>query len=115
MASATVCLLVEGNMSEGIFLPSKFPDYIQAGRPVIALSPPIGTIADLSSHQGVTQVSVADPEAIEAAIACHYDAFATGGMASLEPSRELRQEYDGARIGRQLQELFAGLSTRSPI
>jgi len=115
IASATVCLLVEGNMPEGIFLPSKFPDYIRAGKPVIALSPSEGTIADLGSERGVTQVSVANPAAIEAAIARHYEAFARGQLASLEPSRELAQHYDGTRIGQQLAGLFAGLIARAPV
>jgi hypothetical protein len=115
IASATVCLLVEGNMPEGIFLPSKFPDYVYAGKPVIALSPSIGTIADLSSHQGVTQVSVADPAAIEAAIARHYDAFVGGKIAELKPSHDLRELYDGARIGHQLKDIFAGLAARPPV
>ena len=115
MAAATVCLLVEGNMPEGIYLPSKFPDYIRACKPVIALSPTTGTIADLLPCRGVTQVPVDNPSSIETAIARHYAAFSSGQMASLEPSDELQQQYDGARIGRLIRDLCTDLATRSAL
>jgi hypothetical protein len=115
MSSAAVCLLVEGNMPEGIFLPSKFADYIQSRKPVIALSPATGTIADLLPANGVTQVQVDSPSAIEAAIVRYYEAFASGQIASLQPDETLVQQYDGARIGRVLRNLCAELAVRSPI
>ncbi len=113
IASATVCLLVEGNMSEGIYLPSKFADYIQSRKPVIALSPSVGTIEDLSPRTGVTRVNVDDPQGIESAIARHYDAFAAGQLASLEPGEDLVRQYDGVRIGNLLRSLCADLAGRS--
>lgn len=109
IAHATVCLLVEGNMAEGIYLPSKFADYIAAGRPVIALSPPIGTIADLQPSIGVMRVSVEDERAIVRALTAHYDAFAEGRIATLSPTRELQSLYDGPLIARTLCDLFSKL------
>jgi glycosyltransferase involved in cell wall biosynthesis len=112
MRRATVCLLVEGEMPEGIFLPSKFPDYIQSDRPVIALSPRNGTIADLAQFSGVTRVSVHETEEIESAISKHYKGFETGLLESLKPSRELKERYDGITVGKQLRELFIAVSSR---
>lgn len=109
MASATVCLLVEGNMAEGIYLPSKFADYVRSNKPVIALSPPVGTIADLGPNRGVSLVPVDNPTAIEAAITRHYDAFVAGTIASFEPDTALKQEYDGGRIARLFREICAKL------
>lgn len=114
MAAATVCLLVEGAMPEGIYLPSKLPDYLRANKPVIALSPKIGTVADLAPGRGVTLAAVDDPAAIEAALARHYDAFTRGTLATLAPAESLRQEYDGARIARRLRDLCTELSARRP-
>lgn len=114
IAAATACLLIEGNMPEGIYLPSKFPDYIQAGKPVIALSPATGTIADLLPAVGVTQVPVDDPVAIEAAVARHYDAYMNGGIAALEPVSALRSRYDGVQVAAMLCSLFAKLSAAQP-
>ena len=110
MASASVCLLVEGNMPEGIYLPSKFADYIKSGKPVIALSPPTGTIADLSPNRGVVRVQVDDPRSIELAIARHYDVFSRGAGATLKPSAEFIELYDGTRIARILCDLFRSLT-----
>jgi len=46
MRRAGALLLLEAAMPEGIFLPSKLPDYCWAGRPLLALSPDIGEVAD---------------------------------------------------------------------
>jgi hypothetical protein len=114
MAAASVCLLVEGAMPEGIYLPSKLPDYVRASKPVIALSPKIGTVADLTPSRGVTLAAVDDPAAIENALARHYDAFVRGTLATLAPDESLRQEYDGSRIARCLRDLCTELSARRP-
>jgi glycosyltransferase involved in cell wall biosynthesis len=39
IAQASVCVLIEGEVEEGVFLPSKLCDYLVAKKPVIALSP----------------------------------------------------------------------------
>ncbi len=113
MAAAPVCLLVEGKIAEGIYLPSKFADYVQSGKPVIALSPSTGTIADVAHLRGVTRVSVDDSVAIESAIDRHYDAFTRGSLEDFEPAQELRLRYDGATIARQLRDLFVGVLAES--
>ena len=113
MAAASACLLVEGEMPEGIYLASKFPDYVTAGKPVIALSPEIGTIADLRGHRGLTVVKVSDPAAIEGAIAKHFEAWAAGRLETLAPEAGLRERYELAAVGRQWLELFGRLSQGS--
>lgn len=42
-----VCLLVEANCEEGIFLPSKIADYMQNNKPIFAVSPRLGVINDM--------------------------------------------------------------------
>jgi hypothetical protein len=110
MAAASVCLLVEGEMPEGIYLASKFPDYVTVGRPVIALSPETGTIADLRGHRGLTVVKVSDPGAIERAIAEHYDAWTAGRLETLVPEPALRERYALSAVGQQWREVFQGLA-----
>ena len=47
MADADVLLLVENiDAKVGVYLPSKFVDYIWAGKPIVALTPSVGTVAD---------------------------------------------------------------------
>lgn len=52
LAAADVLVLIEAPVEEGIFLPSKFVDYLQAGRPILAVSPVDGTVADLLNRHG---------------------------------------------------------------
>lgn len=42
-----VCLIIEAPCDEGIFLPSKVADYLQASKPIFSLSPSIGVLNDL--------------------------------------------------------------------
>jgi glycosyltransferase involved in cell wall biosynthesis len=52
MSASHVLLLVEAPLQEGIFLPSKFVDYVQTGRPILAVSPRLGTVADIIGPRG---------------------------------------------------------------
>ena len=49
---ADVALLIEANCTEGIFLPSKFVDYVQCNKPVICVSPKVGTVNDIVTEYG---------------------------------------------------------------
>jgi glycosyltransferase involved in cell wall biosynthesis len=47
-----VNVIVEAGIAEGIYLPAKFVDYVQAGRPILAVMPACGEITDLLARQG---------------------------------------------------------------
>jgi glycosyltransferase involved in cell wall biosynthesis len=51
-ASSSVLVVIEAPCDEGIFFPSKFVDFIQTGRPVLAISPRVGTLSDILSKNG---------------------------------------------------------------
>ena len=84
--SATACLLVEGDMAEGIFLPSKAIDYISARKPILALSPAVGVVADLASRGGIIRVDPGDACAIRDAIRGLYEDFRKGTLALRSPT-----------------------------
>ena len=105
--AATVCLLIEGDMPEGIFLPSKLPDYVMCRKPVIALSPRVGTVADLLPQPGITVASVGDSQGIEVSVSRYFDAFVAGRIESMAPTERLRREYDGTHIAAQMLALFS--------
>lgn len=94
ISSAAVCVLVEPALPEGIFLPSKLADYLVSGKPVMALSPPAGTIADLARHQGIRRVDVDDEQAIERSISAYFEAFRSGRLDCMAPSRELIRMFE---------------------
>src|SRR6266576_722090 len=87
IAAATICVLVEAVVVEGIFLPSKLVDYLAAGKPVLAMSPENGTVTDLAAaHSSITKVGQHDPASIQTAIASLYRDFKTGPLSSRAPS-----------------------------
>ncbi|MBU1053738.1 MAG: glycosyltransferase [Proteobacteria bacterium] len=98
IAKASVCILVEGMMPEGIYLPSKLADYIVSRKPVIALSPTVGTISDLSRFKGITRVNVDDQKSIERAIAFHFEAFKNQQLSTLSPCDELINKFESKNI-----------------
>ena len=86
---ATVCVLVEGKLTEGIFLPSKLADYIVAGKPVLALSPQNGVVSDMLTDQGLIRSDVDNAQGIEAGISYFYSAFKRDSIYALKPSEKL--------------------------
>jgi hypothetical protein len=47
ISSCDVCLILEANCEEGIFMPTKITDYQQCGKPIWAISPAVGVLNDL--------------------------------------------------------------------
>jgi hypothetical protein len=87
IGQASVCILIEGDFREGIFLPSKLCDYLVAGKPILALSPEVGTVNDLARQRGLCRVS-SRPKKIAEALQWYFDLFVDGqlGLSSPEPS-----------------------------
>lgn len=52
LARNDVLVIIEAPCEEGIFMPSKLVDYVQVGRPVLAVSPLNGTVSDLINTRG---------------------------------------------------------------
>jgi len=52
LAQNDVLIVLEGQYEVGIYLPSKFVDYVQIGRPILAISPQISTLNDILSKCG---------------------------------------------------------------
>lgn len=52
LARSTALVIIEAHVEEGIFFPSKFADYVQTGRPILAVSPVSGNLHDLISLYG---------------------------------------------------------------
>ena len=52
VSRSDMALLIEAPCEEGIFLPNKVVEYAQSGKPILAISPRVGTINDLISECG---------------------------------------------------------------
>jgi len=98
IASASVCVLVESIMDEGIFLPSKLADYVACKKPVLALSPNRGTIADLAQRNELLLANQRDPASVTEAIGVLYNDFNRGNLASHSPSDRFVSEVQGQSV-----------------
>ncbi len=98
IAQASLCVLVERDLEEGIFFPSKLCDYISARKPVLALSPAVGSVADLATELGVKRVGPKDTPAIAAVLVEMFDAFVEHRLGSYAPSDLLVSRHEGNRV-----------------
>lgn len=107
MAAASVSLLVEARMEEGIFFPSKLSDYLAARRPILALSPARGVAADLLAAGGGLVADPGDPEAIAAALERLYGLWRDGRLAELAPGPEQARAVSADTVGCLYEQAFA--------
>jgi hypothetical protein len=106
IAQSSLCLLVEADVGEGIFLPSKLCDYIVARKPVLALSPEVGTVADLAAEGYIRRVKPNDSMAVAAALVELFDAFLASRLDSYAPPDSLVQRFEGKKV---IQDFFASV------
>ena len=96
IAEADVLVVIEAKCEEGIFLPSKFVDFVQAGRPILAVSPGKGTLWDiLSEYGGGIAVDNTSPESVAAGLNKLFCAWKEG---------ELDKRFSSAALFRLFSE-----------
>ncbi len=111
LEAADVLAIVEADLEEGIYFPSKFVDYVQAGRPILALSPSRGTLADvLGAHGGGLAVDCASPGAIAAAIGVLHAHWRQGTLDSSYGSSRLADLFSEQTVLDAYRDLFRRLS-----
>ena len=86
---ADVLLLIESSMKEGVFMPSKLADYLSAQRPILALSPEVGTVADYLSEGGGLRVDPDNEDGIFNALCVLFERWQAGCLDSLKPPASL--------------------------
>jgi hypothetical protein len=93
IGGASACVLIEAPMQEGLYLPSKMVDYLAAGKPVLALSPKVGTVRDMSTDAAVMPLDQDDDCGIAYAIGLLHRAYAAGDLQRLAPSETLVKTF----------------------
>jgi hypothetical protein len=112
LSRADVGVIVEAPVEEGIFLPSKFVEYVQAGLPILALSPPVGTISEiLAKHGGGIAVDGRSSDAVAGAIQRLYEHWKCGTLDRSFGSSRLLGLFGEETILSMYQELFRKLAT----
>jgi len=108
LATADVLVIIEALVEEGIFLPSKFVDYVQTGRPILAISPTIGTLADiLTERGGGIAADGRRAEGVADAIQTMYEYWLNGMLDEQVCSRKLFPLYSSETVLGVYREIFA--------
>jgi len=111
LPAADVLVIIEAPLDQGVFLPSKFIDYVQAGRPILALSPVVGTLNDiLSRHGGGLAVDGQAPDAVAHAIEILYSHWIKGTLDDEYSSRRLLPFFSQQNILNHYLKLIERLS-----
>lgn len=94
------CLvLLEAKLEKGIFFASKFTDYAQIGKPILAISPVDGFAADtISKYGGGICVDNEDATSIKQGIAELYSAWQNGTLASNYSTATLYDQFKAERV-----------------
>ena len=106
MRDASVLLVVDADQSQpaaGTYLPSKLIDYIGAGRPIVAFSPP-GAAAQVVAALGGAVASPDDPHA--GADALERSLGDAAGTGQTWGTPEVRERFHVRRIGAQWRSIL---------
>ena len=111
LPAVDVLVVIEAPVDNGIFLPSKFIDYVQAGRPILALSPVVGTLNDiLTHHGGGLAVDGQSPDAVANAIDILYSHWINGTLNDKYSSHHLLPFFNQKTVIENYLNLFEHLS-----
>ena len=107
VAASSVLVVIEAATDEGIYLPSKFVDYVQTGRPVLAISPPVGTLNDvLTAYGGGIADDCNCPDTIAQAITTLYAEWKAETLDKNYGSYRLFDLFSKDRVVEQYTEIF---------
>jgi hypothetical protein len=109
-ASSSVLLVIEATCEEGIFFPSKFVDFIQTGRPILALSPKTGTLSDiLNKNDGGIAVDNRSVDEVLFALNKFYRAWEKKTLTTTYGSKKLFTHFCEEVVIAKYSELFLKL------
>ena len=95
-SQADVLLVIDTASGDGpsLFLPSKLIDYLPLGKPILAITPQLGPVADIIDELGYVAVDPGDRAGLVAALMSLVDAHERGTL-SVSPSHDaVSRAYD---------------------
>lgn len=109
-SSCTALLVIEADMPESPFLPSKFADYAATGRPIIAVTPPKSEMRDLLlKYGGGYAVSHNEEEIIGALKQIFSNKNEHSMHAALSCDCSLASVFSSRRVGGLYRRMFETL------
>jgi glycosyltransferase involved in cell wall biosynthesis len=113
LAESDVLVIIEAPLKEGIFMPGKLVDYVQIGRPILALSPKVGTINDIiSKYGGGIAVNCQSPSSVSQAFQTLHAHWSEGNLNRNYGSNRLTALFSQERVLRLYMELFEKIKNR---
>jgi len=111
ISNSSVSVVIEAPSKEGIFFPSKVVDFVQTGRPILAVSPIVGTLSDLLSiHGGGIVADCRSSVAVSTAIETFYTEWKAGTLYEKYGSFRLYDQFGEQHILKQYGGLFNRLT-----
>jgi len=106
-ASSSVLLVIEAHCEEGIFFPSKFIDFVQTGKPILAVSPIPGTLHDiLSNYGGGIAVDNRSSDKVFSALKELYSAWEKGTLLKRYGSAKLFDHFSAEYVLPEYSHIF---------
>lgn len=106
-----VLVLIEAILAYGVFFPSKLVDYVQVGRPIIAVSPVNGYVSTmLNTYGGGIAVDNTQYKDIKRALKNMYDKWSQGILCDAYNSALLRDCYSSNSVIDKYNLLFHKLN-----
>jgi len=105
-----VLLLIDApSNGPSVFLPSKLPEYIRIGKPILAITPEIGESADVvrATKTGLV-VSPEDIEGIKESIKKYYEQYMSSSLEIQLDWNEI-SKYSAEKCAEQLNNILRGL------
>jgi glycosyltransferase involved in cell wall biosynthesis len=111
--NSTVLVVIEADLEEGIFFPSKFVDLVQTGRPILAVSPAVGTLNDIIlQYGGGIAVDCKSPDDVAKAIQLLYFEWEKGTLDEKFSSKRLFDLFSEKRVIEKYIEIFKHIKSR---
>jgi hypothetical protein len=99
LSRSDVLVIIEAPLTDGIFMPSKIVDYAQIRRPILALSPVIGTVADIiSKYGGGISVDCQSADSVSHALETLYGQWKSGTLNQTFNSDRLLGYFSVERV-----------------
>jgi len=111
MYDADVLLLIEADVSNNLFLPSKLSDYIGAGSPIVGIVPD-GAAHDVVCQLGGWVASPHEPKSIVSAMTAAINEALSGRAPDAWSNVDIKTQFSSGHIAREYATILSEISKR---
>ena len=108
MRTSDVLLTIDAPGTTSLFLPSKLIDYLGAGRPILAITSPVGPTADIVREMGSQPLGHDDTQGIADRILSYIVQKAKGRLEMTVPE-EVLNRYRAQNVGSRYMKVLEGI------